>query len=135
MSAPNTDVTSLASAALPMPVPAEEYDSCPVTDVVRLMSDKWSMVVLVLLGRRSHRFNELHRSIDGISQRMLTRTLRGLESSGLVLRQVRPTVPPSVEYGLTPLGQSLLEPLSGLAEWAVRNWPEIAAARNRVPTS
>ncbi|GIG91451.1 winged helix-turn-helix transcriptional regulator [Plantactinospora endophytica] len=135
MSAANTGVTSLASAALPMPVPAEEYDSCPVTDVVRLMSDKWSMVVLVLLGRRSHRFNELHRSIDGISQRMLTRTLRGLGSSGLVLRQVRPTVPPSVEYGLTPLGESLLEPLSGLAEWAVRNWPEIAAARNRVPTS
>ncbi|WP_431727285.1 winged helix-turn-helix transcriptional regulator [Verrucosispora sp. TAA-831] len=135
MSAPSTAVTSLASADLPMPVPAEEYDRCPVTDVVRLMSDKWSMIVLVLLGRRPHRFNELQRGIDGISHRMLTRTLRGLESSGLVHRRVHATVPPRVEYALTPLGESLLEPLSGLADWAVRNWPEITAARSRVPVS
>ncbi|WP_329009615.1 helix-turn-helix transcriptional regulator [Micromonospora rifamycinica] len=86
--------------------------------------------MLVLLGRQPYRFNELHRAIGGISQRMPTRTLRGLESTGLVLREVHPTVPPSVEYPLTPLGQSLLGP-SGLADWAVSNEAALAAARQR----
>ncbi|MEU1606944.1 winged helix-turn-helix transcriptional regulator [Micromonospora matsumotoense] len=137
MSVPHTEVRSLVAAVLPTPVPADEYDRCPVTEVLRLLSDKWSMLVLTLLGRQPYRFNELHRTIDGISQRMLTRTLRGLEGAGLVLREVHPTVPPSVEYRLTPLGQSLLGPLSGLADWAVRHEPELAAARRRaaVPAS
>ncbi|MBW4701360.1 helix-turn-helix domain-containing protein [Micromonospora sp. RL09-050-HVF-A] len=137
MSVPHTEVRSLVAAVLPTPVPADEYEHCPVTEVLRLLSDKWSMLVLTLLGRRPYRFNELHRTIDGISQRMLTRTLRGLEGAGLVLRDVHPTVPPSVEYCLTPLGQSLLGPLSGLADWAVRHGPELAAARHRatVPAS
>ncbi|WP_420116650.1 winged helix-turn-helix transcriptional regulator [Micromonospora sp.] len=132
MSVPNTDVRSLVAAVLPTPVPADEYDGCPVTGLLRLLSDKWSMLVLVLLGRQPYRFNELHRAIGGISQRMLTRTLRGLEGAGLVQREVHPTVPPSVEYRLTPLGQSLLGPLSGLADWAVRHGPELAAARHPV---
>ncbi|MEU1886825.1 helix-turn-helix domain-containing protein [Micromonospora rifamycinica] len=132
MSAPNTDVRSLVVTALPTPVPADEYDGCPVTGLLRLLGDKWSMLVLVLLGRRPFRFNELHRAIGGISQRMLTRTLRGLESAGLVLREVHPTVPPSVGYRLTPLGQSLLGPLSGLADWAVDNEAALAAARRPV---
>lgn len=134
MSLTNTEVRSLVGAALPTPVPADEYDRCPVTEVMRLMSDKWSVIVLVLLGRQPYRFNELHRTIDGISQRMLTRTLRGLEGAGLVLREVHPTVPPSVEYRLTPLGQSLLGPLSSLADWAVHNEPALAAARHRAST-
>lgn len=127
--ATDTHVPSVVGSQLPTPVPVAEYDRCPVTEIVRLLGDRWSLVTLALLGRRPYRFNELHRSIEGISQRMLTRTLRGLEASGLVLRTVYATVPPSVDYRLTPLGASLLSPLSALADWAVRHGPELAAAR------
>ncbi|RFS87423.1 transcriptional regulator [Actinomadura spongiicola] len=129
MSDTHTDVPSVISAPLPIPVPLDEQLACPVGDVLRRAGDRWSVLILVLLGRRSYRFNELHRSIEGISQRMLTRTLRGLERDGLASRTVHPTVPPTVEYDLTPLGRTLLEPLSTLADWAVRHGPEIAAAR------
>ncbi|MFD6177740.1 MULTISPECIES: winged helix-turn-helix transcriptional regulator [unclassified Isoptericola] len=120
----------MVSALLPDPVPAEEYDQCPVTEVLRRVGDKWSVLVVVLLGKRPYRFNELHRAIATISQRMLTRTLRGLETDGLVHREVFPTTPPSVEYRLTPLGRSLLVPLSALADWVVEHRAEIAAARS-----
>ncbi|WP_243064242.1 helix-turn-helix domain-containing protein [Humibacter sp. RRB41] len=110
-------------------MPADEYEACPVTDVLRRVGDKWSVLVIVLLGKRPYRFNELHRGIETISQRMLTRTLRGLETDGLVHREVFPTVPPSVEYSLTRLGETLLVPLSALADWAVEHRPEIATAR------
>jgi len=120
----------MVGALLPDPVPAEEYDQCPVTEVLRRVGDKWSVLVVVLLGRRPYRFNELHRAIATISQRMLTRTLRGLETDGLVHREVFPTTPPSVEYRLTPLGRSLLVPLSALADWVVEHRTEIAAARS-----
>ncbi|NDO89538.1 winged helix-turn-helix transcriptional regulator [Cellulosimicrobium composti] len=129
MSATNTGVPSVVRARLPSPVPAHEHESCAVTDVLRRVGDKWSVLVMVLLGRRAHRFNELHRGIEAISQRMLTRTLRTLEEDGLVRREVFPTNPPSVEYDLTPLGRSLLVPLSALADWAVEHGPQIAAAR------
>ncbi|RBO88277.1 winged helix-turn-helix transcriptional regulator [Nocardia puris] len=129
MSDTHTDVPSLVSAPLPSPVPAGEYGQCPVTDMLRHVGDKWPMLVITLLARRPHRFNELHREIEGISQRMLTRTLRGLETDGLVDREVFPTVPPSVQYSLTPLGLSLLKPLSALADWAVEHAEEITAAR------
>jgi DNA-binding HxlR family transcriptional regulator len=82
-----------------------------------------------LLGKRPYRFNELQRGIETISQRMLTRTLRRLEADGLVHREVFPTIPPSVEYSLAPLGESLLGPLSALADWAVEHRAEIAATR------
>lgn len=121
MSGTHTDVPVMVSTALPSPVPAAEHEACPVTGLLRRVGDKWTVLVLVLLGRRAHRFNELHRGIEGISQRMLTRTLRSLEADGLVSRTVHPSVPPSVEYRLTPLGLSLLTPLSALAEWAVAN--------------
>jgi DNA-binding HxlR family transcriptional regulator len=114
-----------------LPVPAGEYESCPVTDVLQRVSDKWTLLLLTLLGRRPYRFNELHRAVEGISQRMLTRTLRTLQSDGLVEREVFPTLPPTVEYRLTPLGVSLLEPLSALAEWAVHHHATIAAARRQ----
>ncbi|HWS37645.1 MAG TPA: helix-turn-helix domain-containing protein [Actinoplanes sp.] len=120
---------STTHTGVPIPVPAQEYELCPVTDVLRLLSDKWVLLLITLLGRRPFRFNELHRSIEGISQRMLTRTLRGLESDGLVEREVFPTLPPSVEYRLTPLGVSLLEPVHALAGWAVDHHAEIAQAR------
>jgi len=129
MSARNTGVPALLNAALPRPVPSDEHDQCPVTDVLRRIGDKWTVLVVVLLGQRPHRFNDLHRGIETISQRMLTRTLRGLAEDGLVHREVLPTNPPSVEYSLTRLGRSLLEPLSILAEWAIENQPVIAASR------
>lgn len=119
MSGTNTDVPSVLAHQLPRPVPLDELEACPVSEVFRRIGDKWSMLLVILLGSRPHRYNELHRSIEGISQRMLTRTLRNLESDGLVQRTVFPSVPPSVEYRLTPLGESLLQPLSGLADWAV----------------
>jgi DNA-binding HxlR family transcriptional regulator len=131
MSATHIRVPSVLVTPLPVPVPAEEYDACPATDLLRRVGDKWTLLILVLLGGRPHRFNELHRSVEGISQRMLTRTLRALERDGLAARTVYPTVPPSVEYDLTPLGRTLLHPLSTLADWAVRHGPEVAAARSR----
>lgn len=129
MSAGNMVVPALVGTRLPSPVPAEEYERCPVTAVFRRVGEKWSVLVIVLLGQRAYRFNELHRTIEGISQRMLTRTLRGLEADGLVHREVSPTTPPTVEYSLTALGQTLLAPMSALAEWVVDHQPELAAAR------
>jgi DNA-binding HxlR family transcriptional regulator len=120
----------MASASLPDPVPVEEYEQYPVTDVLQRVGDKWSILVVVLLGKHPYRFNELHRGIETISQRMLTRTLRGPEHGGLVHREVFPTDPPSVECRLTPLGQTLLVPLSALADWAVEHGPDIAVARS-----
>lgn len=121
----------MLTAELPRPVPVSEHEACPVTEVLRRVSDKWTVLVLVLLGQRRYRFNELHRSVAGISQRMLTRTLRSLEEDGLVAREVRPTVPPSVTYWLTPLGESLLGPLSALADWALAHHEQIAESRAR----
>jgi DNA-binding HxlR family transcriptional regulator len=129
MSAANTDVPSMAAAALSLPVAAEDYGQCPVTDVVHRMGDKWTLLVLALLARRPHRYSELHRAIQGISQRMLTRTVRDLEQDGIVRRAVFPTVPVTVEYSMTDLGQSFLVPLSAIADWAVAHHAEITAAR------
>lgn len=128
MSAAHTDVRT---HELPAPVPAGEYESCPATDVLRRLGDKWTLVLIVLLGRRPYRFNELHRAVEGLSQRMLTRTLRALETNGLVEREVFPTVPPAVEYRLTPLGISLLQPVSALAGWAVDHHAAITAHRQQ----
>src|SRR5437868_5833926 len=86
--------------------------------VLARVGDKWSVFVITLLGERTMRFTELQRSIEGISQRMLTLTLRQLERDGLVDREVYPVVPPRVEYSFTPLGSTLLPPLLGVAEWA-----------------
>ncbi|MEU8341939.1 transcriptional regulator, HxlR family [Actinomadura meyerae] len=131
MSGTYTGVPSVLAHELPRPVPTDELAACPVGNVFRRLGDKWSMLLVVMLGGRPHRYNELHRAIEGISQRMLTRTLRGLEADGLVRRDVHPTVPPSVEYSLTPLGRTLLEPLSALADWAVAHEPEMREARSR----
>ncbi|WP_327139473.1 winged helix-turn-helix transcriptional regulator [Nocardia sp. NBC_01327] len=130
MSDTHTNVPSMIATELPARVPVAEHEACPVTDVLRRIGDKWSVLILALLGRRNYRFNELHRSIEGISQRMLTRTLRSLELDGLVTRTVFPTLPPTVEYSLTPLGETLLTPLSALADWAVTHTPDITAARH-----
>ena len=106
-------------------------DCRAVSDVLARVGDKWSVLVVTRLGDGPRRFNELRRSIGGISQRMLTLTLRGLERDGLITRTVFPTIPPRVDYALTPLGRDLLEPVSGLGEWAIRNQSKIAQARER----
>ncbi|WP_040810049.1 winged helix-turn-helix transcriptional regulator [Nocardia concava] len=129
MSDTHTRVPSMLATVLNTPVPAAEHGACPMTDTLRRVGDKWSVLLLALLGGRPYHFNELHRAIEGISQRMLTRTLRSLEADGLISRTVFSTLPPTVEYALTPLGESLLRPLSALADWAVAHEAEIAAAR------
>lgn len=107
-------------------------ERCPaVRDVLNRVGDKWSVQIVDLLGERSMRFSELRRSIEGISQRMLTLTLRGLERDGLVTRTVFPEIPPRVDYELTRLGETLLEPISALAEWAEEHRTSIRSAREQ----
>jgi DNA-binding HxlR family transcriptional regulator len=106
-------------------------DCRAISDVLARVGDKWSVLVVTRLGSGAMRFNELRRSIGGISQRMLTLTLRGLERDGLVTRTVFPTIPPRVDYALTPLGRDLLDPVSALGEWATRNQAKIARAREK----
>ncbi len=105
-------------------------DDCPVRDVLNRIGDKWSVLVLHLLSVQTRRFTELKNEIDGISQRMLTVTLRGLERDGLVSRTVYPVVPPRVDYALTDLGQSLSATINNLVGWAERSRPLIDNARN-----
>jgi DNA-binding HxlR family transcriptional regulator len=96
------------------------HPSCMrVNQILGRLGDKWTILAILMLVERPRRFNELKRLIGGISQQMLTRTLKALERDGLMTRKVHPTVPPQVEYGLTPLGRSLSEPLMQLAEWAL----------------
>ncbi len=105
---------------------------CPVKDILARFGDKWSMYAILKLGQEEClRFNELKNMISGISQRMLTVTLRSLEEDGLVSRTVYPEIPPRVEYRLTDLGQSLLVQLLQLADWATGNLSEIQEARRR----
>jgi DNA-binding HxlR family transcriptional regulator len=114
------------------PVPAEVVagpGDCTARAVLDRVGDKWSLYVIHLLGGGSKRFSELRRRIDGISQRMLTVTLRGLERDGLVVRTVYPTVPPRVEYALTTMGRTLLDTVCTLVAWADEHVPEIEAAR------
>jgi DNA-binding HxlR family transcriptional regulator len=103
---------------------------CPVRDVLDRIGDKWSILMIITLATRPRRFSELHRAIRDISKRMLTQTLRDLERDGLITRHVFPTKPPSVEYRLAPLGESLLEPMASLIDWADRRYSEIHAARD-----
>jgi DNA-binding HxlR family transcriptional regulator len=102
-----------------------------VTEILSRVGDKWSVQVVVQMGEGPKRFNELRRSVTGISQRMLTLTLRSLERDGLVTRTVYPTIPPRVDYQLTGLGCSLLKTVRGLGEWAIANRDEILDARRR----
>jgi len=105
---------------------------CPdVRKVLNFIGDQWSILIIVVLDGGSHRFNELQRKIHGISQRMLTRTLRGLERDGLVYRTVEATLPPRVHYELTPLGKTLLDPIKNLALWAQANFDQIQQAQER----
>ena len=106
-------------------------DCRAVSEVLARVGDKWTVLVVSTLGEGPKRFNELRRALGSISQRMLTLTLRGLERDGLVTRTVFPAIPPRVEYELTKLGRSLLEPVSAMSAWAIRNRPAIQDSRRR----
>jgi DNA-binding HxlR family transcriptional regulator len=100
-------------------------------EVLNRVGDKWSIYIVGYLRDGPLRFNELRRSIEGISQRMLTLTLRGLERDGLVTRTIFPTIPPRVDYELTDLGRTLLEPVLAISQWAECHREEIQASRLR----
>jgi DNA-binding HxlR family transcriptional regulator len=106
-------------------------DACPAREVLDRIGDKWSVYVVHMLAGGTMRFSELRRGIDGISQRMLTVTLRGLERDGLVSRKVYPVVPPRVDYKLTPLGETLLDAVCALVNWADAHRADIDEARVR----
>ncbi len=103
--------------------------ACPVRNVLDRLGDKWTMLTIVALAAAPRRFAALHKAMPDISKRMLTQTLRALERDGLVTRHVFPTKPPSVEYRLSPLGRSSLDPLAALIAWAEAHYPAIREAR------
>jgi DNA-binding HxlR family transcriptional regulator len=110
-------------------------DNCrAVSDVLGRVGDKWSVLVITMLGDGPRRFNELKRMVDGVSQRMLTLTVRGLERDGLITRTVTPSTPPRVDYELTELGRSLLGTVSALSGWALDNRGAIQKARDSFDT-
>jgi DNA-binding HxlR family transcriptional regulator len=111
------------------PVRRETAACLKVTQVLGRIGDKWTVLVIIMLHERGYRFNELKRGIDGISQRMLTLTLRNMERDGLVTRTVTPSIPPRVDYELTDVGTSLAGPVKILGEWAFENLKQIAAAQ------
>jgi len=113
------------------PQPHLDSDCRGVASILARVGDKWSVFVIMLLGKGPRRFNELKRMVGGISQRMLTLTLRGLERDGLVTRTVFPTIPPRVDYELTDLGRGLSKPVEALGRWAMDHQTEIQAARAR----
>jgi DNA-binding HxlR family transcriptional regulator len=106
-----------------------ERSPCRAREVLQRVGDKWSVLAIDLLGQGTMRFTELHRAIDGITARMLTVTLRGLERDGIVTRTIHPVIPPRVEYALTPMGRTLLDTIGQLVDWADSHLPEIQAAR------
>ena len=108
-----------------------ENDCRAMREILDRIGDKWTLYVVGSLRSGPRRFNELRRAVSGISQRMLTLTLRGLERDGLVTRTVFPSIPPRVDYELTELGRTLLEPVTVLIAWVDNSRPAIEAARAR----
>jgi len=107
-----------------------DADNCPIRNILARIGDKWSMLVLMLLEEKKIlRFNEIHKNIGTISQKMLTVTLKSLENDGLVIRNVYPQIPPKVEYGLTERGKTLIPHLHKLVMWAKNNMNEIQDSR------
>src|ERR1035437_3816451 len=123
MGTTNTAVRCTASAC--------SYDNRrAVADTLALIGDKWTVLVVASLSKGTMRYNEIHRNLEGISQRMLTLTLKGLERDGLVTRTLYPTIPPRVDYELTDLGKKLVPPLRALYDWAEEFRPVMLAARD-----
>lgn len=127
MSLTHTEVTPSAAELNPCGLP--EHPDCGIRDVLDRVGDKWSVLVIVELASGPRRFRQLQRAIDGISQRMLTLTVRRLERDGLVIRTVYPTVPAQVDYRLTETGASLTHLVKALAEWSLDHRESIADAR------
>src|SRR3954454_3038592 len=125
--------TSLKPAHIDLPatpMPDRDHADCRgVASILARVGDKWSVFVIMMLSDGPKRFNELKRMINGISQRMLTLTLRGLERDGLVTRTIFPTIPPRVDYELTDLGRGLSQPVEALGKWAFDHRVEIETAR------
>ena len=111
------------------------HDCRAVSAILQRIGDKWSVLIISRLGDGPRRFNEIKRIVGGISQRMLTLTLRNLERDGLVSRTVTPSVPPRVDYALTDLGRDLLVPVQALGQWAIEHTSCIEAARARFDAS
>ncbi len=110
----------------------KETSACrAVTDILSRVGDKWTVLVVSYLGNGPMRFNEIRRTVDGISQKMLTTTLRNLERDGFVSRTVFPTIPPKVEYELTEMGRDLFKPVRALGEWAIAHEAQVMMARAR----
>lgn len=112
-----------------IPAPNILDPNCGSRRVLNLIADKWTMLVIYVLARGTRRYGQLQRDIGGISQKMLTQTLRKMEEDGLVKRTVYPVIPPKVEYSLTELGETLLEPLSAVCRWAETHLAEVERAR------
>jgi len=105
-------------------------EKCPTRQALDRIADKWTALIVGLLGQRTHRFGELRRGIEGISHKVLSQNLQSLERDGLVLRKPIPTVPPTVEYSLTVLGETLVEPLGAIRDWAERHIEQVEASRD-----
>lgn len=112
-----------------MTASGDVMSGCRIREILERVGDKWSLQVIFHLGDGPHRFTALKRSIDGVSQRMLTVTLRGLERDGIVTRTMYPVIPPRVEYALTPLGGTLLDAAGIMVSWANAHLAEVDAAR------
>ena len=114
------------------PPPINVYDAdCPTRRILDRIADKWTALIIGLLEGQPKRFSQLQRGIGGISQKMLAQTLRSLERDGLVLRTIYPEVPPRVEYELTPLGRTLIEPIAAIRNWAESHIGTVAAAQTQ----
>jgi DNA-binding HxlR family transcriptional regulator len=109
--------------------------ACPIRNVLDEVGNKWSLLVMLSLVGRRRRFMDVKRSIGDITQRVLTQTLRKLERDGYVSREVYPTSPPTVEYWLTPMGESLLEPMGKLVAWANKHFGKVMDSRKRFDTA
>ncbi len=116
-------------------LPGIHNDCRRISGVLNMVGDKWTVLIVMVLRERPRRFNDIKRTVGGISQQMLTRTLKALERDGMVTRTVYPTVPPQVEYALTDLGRSLAEPVVGLGQWASENLDKIEANRTHYDSS
>jgi DNA-binding HxlR family transcriptional regulator len=114
-----------------LPEPEVFTIDCPTQQVLDIICNKWSVIILYCLAFGTKRYNQLQRQIEGISQKMLTQSLRNLERHGFIERKVYPAVPPKVEYSITPLGETLIDPLGALAEWSENHITEVHAARDR----
>ncbi|MFI0444488.1 winged helix-turn-helix transcriptional regulator [Actinomadura sp. 6N118] len=113
-------------------LPADAFSAkCPTRQILDHIAGKWTVLIVDALLEGTMRYTDLRRRIDGVSQKMLTQTLRSLEADGFVTRTVHPTIPPRVEYDLTPLGRSLAEPITALRQWTETHINEIEQARNR----